>query len=185
VNAHLLYGSNRVERRREFDALLEWLVARSRKTDRLYAANYILVGDLNLDFDETDVMREEIDARIRALNATRLSSLADARCNFPLLNPHPKHGQLWTNARRKQTYDQIGFFSVAHDLPSPQDNRTAGSGGISGYDYGVFSFTDLFATALHGVRYDELSAARQDEIIAACEYDVSDHLPVSVRIPRV
>lgn len=93
----------------------------------------VLLGDLNLDFDETNVMR-----------------------------------------------DQIGFFSVGHDLPSPDDNRTAGSGGISGYDYGVFSFTDLFAAALHGVRYDDLSAARQNEIIAAIE-DVITALSVIAR----
>lgn len=185
VNAHLLYGTSRAERKREFDALLEWLVARSRKADRLYAANYVLLGDLNLDFDESDVMRTEIDVRIKALNATRLSSLADATCNFPLLTPHPKYGQLRTNARRGQTYDHIGFFSVGDDLPSPADSRAAGTGGISGYDYGVFSFTDLFAVALYGVRYDELSGAQEDEIIGACEHDVSDHLPVWARIPRV
>ena len=71
---------------------------------------------------------------------------------------------------------------MGDDLPSPADNRT---GGISGYAYGVFSFTDLFAVALYGVRYDEPSSGRKREIIAACEHDLSDHMPVCVRIPRV
>ena len=50
VNAHLVYGTMR-EREEEFRALIEWLINRLKSADRILTPNFILIGDLNLNFD--------------------------------------------------------------------------------------------------------------------------------------
>ena len=182
VNTHLLYGTRKAERKWEFDALIEWLTLRSKKKDRLYAQNLILLGDCNLDFDESEIMRDEIDAFLKGINKTRLRSKKAATANFPLLTPHPTYGELRTNARQSQTYDQIGIFANEKWLPTPDKNHLAGNKPDS-YDYGVFNFTDLIAQALYELPFDQLDKSRQDALIEKCQWDISDHMPVWIRLP--
>lgn len=182
VNAHLLYGEDKNERKWEFDALIEWLAVRAKKSDRLYHPNLLLLGDCNLDFDDdVTVMRDEIDAKIKDLNKRFLKSKKAAKANFPMLTPHPKIGVLRTALRQKQTYDQIGLFARDPRLPTVDDNKTAGSAPDE-YDYGVFNIADLIAQALHGKDVLALSAKDRKAIYAKAEYDISDHMPAWIRL---
>jgi hypothetical protein len=53
VNAHLYFGDRIEDRRQEFDALMEWLLAGVKEKSSDFP-NYILMGDLNLDFDDPE-----------------------------------------------------------------------------------------------------------------------------------
>ncbi len=182
VNAHLLYGSNKVERKWEFMALIEWLTVRAKQADKLYHPNILLLGDCNLDFDEdVNVMRTDIDALIKSLNKKFLRSKKAATANFPLLNHHPKKGLLRTALRQKQTYDQIGFFSRDSRLPKPENNIKAGSM-ADGFDYGVFNIADLISNALHQKSIDQIGTSQRKTIYKKAEFDISDHMPAWVRL---
>ena len=183
VNAHLLYGTNRDERRWEFEALIDWLTIRAKNAAKMYYPNIVMLGDCNLEFEKFEWKREDVNARMKKLNKEALKSKKAAKVNFPLLTPHPEHGELRTNARMKQTYDQIGIFAHDKGWPLPDDNKNAGQAGADGFDYGVFKFTELFAHALHGKSYGELTKAQRDGIIKKCEFDVSDHMPAWFRLP--
>ena len=187
VNAHLLYGTNRDERRWEFEALIEWLYTRAKQADRLYHKNLLLLGDCNVEFKRAGTKREEIDAQLKRINRERLRSRRAAKANFPLLDPHPSGGLLRTNARQNQTYDQIGIFAHDQRLPDARANRRAGELGLDGYDYGVFRFTDLFAEALRnkpvGTPLEQMRAADRKWIIDRTKWDVSDHMPAWIRLP--
>lgn len=181
VNAHLLYGENKQERQWEFMALLEWLTIRAKYIDKLYHPNILMLGDCNLDFDIVPAMREDIDAFLKGLNKSVLKSKKAAEANFPLLSTHPAHGILRTALRQEQTYDQIGFFSNDKRLPTAEDNCTAGSA-AGGYDYGVFNIANLIANALHGKDIDQVTSRQRKAIFKKAEFDISDHMPVWVRI---
>jgi len=181
INAHLLYGTNKQEREWEFRALLEWLTIRAKYIDKLYHPNLLLLGDCNLDFDKVPAMREEIDSFLKGLNKSILKSKKAADANFPLLTPHPVHGNLVTALRQQQTYDQIGLFSNDLRLPTPDDNETAGS--IPGdYNYGVFNIANLIAHALHNKNIEDLTSKQRKTIYKKAEYDLSDHMPVWMRL---
>ncbi len=182
VNAHLLYGNNKMERRMEFDALIDWLTIRAKKRKTTYYDNLLMMGDCNLEFETTGIIRAEIDDHLRELNQTALRSMRAAKVNFPLLTPHPVWGELKTAARQHETYDQIAIFSHDTRLPRSDANEDAGTV-IDGYDYGVFNFTDLFAEAIHGKKYAQLTKAKKDDLINRCQHDVSDHMPVWFRLP--
>jgi endonuclease/exonuclease/phosphatase family metal-dependent hydrolase len=183
VNAHLLYGKNPEERRMEFDALIEWLSIRSKKRDRTFADNYLLLGDCNLEFKKTQTIRQEIDDHLKSLNKSVLKSKKAATANFPLLTPHPTRGELRTNLRQTETYDQIGLFAHDERLPTPEQNQQAGSLGPSGYDYGVFDMVGLFSQALFERPIEELRAAESKLIVSRSQHDVSDHMPAWIRLP--
>lgn len=183
VNAHLLFGEDKMERKWEFDALIDWMTVRAKKADTLYHPNLLLLGDCNLDFDRNvTVMRDGIDDRIRGLNKQFLKSKKAATANFPMLSPHPKNGVLRTALRQEQTYDQIGLFARDRRLPTPADNASAGAS-PNGYDYGVFNMADLIAQALHGKNVLEVTAAQRKAIYAKAEHDISDHMPAWIRLP--
>lgn len=193
VNSHLLYGKGKTERKREFNALLDWLIYRAQDVERMYHTNMILLGDLNLEFSSASKKREQIDDRLRALNDEDLASSEAATVNFPLLSVHPSRAALpedqrlfRTNARSNQTYDQIGIFAAPGEtrLPFPGDNKSASQNGANGYDYGVFRFTDLIAKALHNRNtFAALTDAQQDALSSRANADISDHLPAWTRIP--
>lgn len=183
VNAHLLYGTNKSERRWEFESLIDWLTIRAKNAAKMYYPNLVLLGDCNLEFEALNIQREEIDARLKALNASVLTNNQAAKANFPLLTPHPVLGEIRTNARLKQTYDQIGMFTHEPGWPAAEANDTAGQNGEDGYDYGVFNFSDLFATAFHGKRFSELTQTEQNSLIKKFEHEISDHLPAWFRLP--
>lgn len=181
VNAHLLYGKNKREREWEFKALLEWLTIRAKYVDRLYHPNILLLGDCNLDFGSVPDMRDDIDGFLMGLNKSVLKSKKAADANFPLLSSHPKLGIIKTALRQKQTYDQIGIFSNDPRLPKPEDNETAGAE-AGGYDYGVFNIANLIAQALHGKNIDEVTASQRKVIFKKAEFDITDHMPIWMRL---
>ena len=182
VNAHLLYGKNKFERELEFKALIEWLTLRSKKIRTSRHPNLILLGDCNLDFGPSDVMREDIDALLKSLNKTYLKSKKAADANFPLLSEHPKHGYLKTSLRQKATYDQIGIFSTDKRLPKPDDNKIAGST-VGSFDYGVFDLGNLISHALHSKDINEITTKERKTIYKKAEFDITDHLPIWYRQP--
>jgi len=184
VNAHLLYGTNKQERRWEFDALIEWLSMRAKMRDDASFENIIMMGDCNFEFENSDKTREEMDNWLKTLNSTKLKDKKAAKVNFPLLDPHPTRGQIRTNARQDQTYDQIAIFAHDRRLPDYIANTTAGSK-LDAYDYGAFRFTDLFAKTFFKVEtFDELKNKKEKSwIIDRTEWDISDHMPAWFRLP--
>lgn len=187
VNAHLLYGNKskqRHERELEFHALLQWMIERAKNVKKLYHKNLLLLGDLNLDFKKADERRDKIEADIKGLNSTTFGSRKASTVNFPFLSVHPERNEVFrSTARLTETYDQIGFFSHDERLPDPDANKTAGSK-ADGFDYGVFNFSDLFAQAIHGESFASLTKSKQKALLKKYEHDVSDHLPIWVRLPR-
>lgn len=186
VNAHLIYGS-KPERRREFFALLSWLTNRLTAKKRLVAPNFLLLGDLNLDFDRPRKDRKAIDGEIRKLNQDVFGDKDARRIYFPFLDPHPVAKKVFTtNARSNQTFDQIGFFLGAEEGHLPNDlwKVRIGADKPDGFNYGVFNFADLFARALMDKPYVSLTKAQKGALGEKFEHSVSDHLPIWVRIPR-
>lgn len=181
VNAHLLYGTNKDERRWEFDALIEWLLLRAKQRSRTYYDNILMMGDCNLEFDDGAITRQEMDAELKALNKRKLRSKKAATVNFPLLTTHPTEGDLLTNYRLNQTYDQIAMFGFDDQLPTPEANKKAGAT-PDGYDYGVFNFAQLFSQALHGKTFDSLTKTQRERLVKKGEFDVSDHMPAWIRL---
>ena len=182
INAHLLYGKNKFERELEFKALIEWLTLRSKKIRTSRHPNLILLGDCNLDFGPSHLMREDIDALLKSLNKTYLKSKKAADANFPLLSEHPKHGYLKTSLRQKATYDQIGIFSTDKRLPKPDDNKIAGST-VGSFDYGVFDLGNLISHAFHSKAIDKITTKERKIIYKKAEFDITDHLPIWYRQP--
>jgi endonuclease/exonuclease/phosphatase family metal-dependent hydrolase len=181
VNAHLLYGhrsKQRHERELEFKALLAWLFDRAREKDRNYAPNMMLLGDLNLDFKKVDIRRRAIEQFIVDINSKQLKGVP-AKTNFPFLDQHPAQQDVFrTNARRDQTYDQIALFATDRRLPPPQLNRQAGTLGANEYDYGMFDFVRLFFQS-----HPAIAALPAKDRYDNFEYDVSDHMPIWIRLP--
>ena len=141
VNAHLYFGNYISDRRQEFNALTEWIMSRLKANSHAYYPNFILLGDLNLDFDNPITDRNRIEHQIKSFN----SELDGANVNFPFLDVHPTRNEVFrTNARLTQTFDQIGLFNRDPRLPTVADNAAMGSKPV-GPDYGVFEFGDLFS----------------------------------------
>lgn len=186
VNAHLLYGQSEKERTREFFALLEWLVQRAKKTKRMYFKNMILMGDLNMDFESPESRYSDIVKLLIELNSNLLSGQSAARVNFPFLNVHPDQYSLFnTNARNSESFDHVALFIDKNETGLPQDtqNMEAGQTGPNGYNYGVFDYTDLFAQAIYGKSFFQLNKTQIKSIYSKSKADVSDHMPIWVRIP--
>ncbi|MGF1641533.1 MAG: hypothetical protein ACFCUO_11350 [Rhodospirillales bacterium] len=188
VNAHLYYGTYIDDRRQEFDALMAWIMGRVQQGDVNDSLNIVLLGDLNLDFDNPDNDRPRIVELIDRLNRT---GGRQVEVYFPFLHPHPptagqqlmgRDGRLLrTNARLSETFDQIGLFSRDARLKR-LDNLRAGVA-ERGPDFGVFDFVNLFSEALLERTFDELSAAERQAFVARFEHAVSDHMPLWFRIP--
>ena len=179
VNAHLYFGNYIDDRRQEFNALVDWIMSRFRTQSHAYYPNFMLLGDLNLDYDNPARDRGRIEERIKSLNG----ELDGANVNFPFLDAHPEREEVFrTNARMSETFDQIGLFNRDSRLPSYTENATMGANPL-GPDYGVFEFGDLFSEALLGRPYLELSTAERSSFTARFEHKVSDHMPLWVRLP--
>ena len=189
VNTHLIYGKM-AERRREFQELLEWLIFRLAEEDRMVAPNFILLGDLNLDFDNPEKDRKAIENHLTTLNAVAFGRSNIRRVYFPFIDPHPVSNRvIRTNARQKETFDQIGLFRGRDEERLPDDRWArwrAGPGrdDPDGFDYNVFNFADLFAKATLGMTHKSLTAAEVKELGKKFEHRVSDHTPIWVRLPR-
>lgn len=179
VNAHLYFGNYISDRRQEFNALTDWIMSRLKSNSRAYYPNFILLGDLNLDYDNPALDRKRIEDRIKSFNG----ELEGANVNFPFLDVHPNREDVFrTNARLTETFDQIGLFNRDPRLPTYMDNASMGAD-PKGPDYGVFEFGNLFSEALMRRSYHRLSARRKASLVSRFEHKVSDHLPLWVRLP--
>ena len=179
VNAHLYFGNYISDRRQEFNALADWLMSRLKTNSRAYYPNFILFGDLNLDYDDPARDRKRIEDRIKSFN----SELEGANVNFPFLDVHPGRDDIFrTNARLTETFDQIGLFNRDPRLPAYTDNASMGANPV-GPDYGVFEFGDLFSEAILGQSFRELSSRERSALVPRFEHKVSDHLPLWIRLP--
>lgn len=186
VNAHTLYGKSKTERTREFNALLDWLVNRAKARDRMYVKNIIVMADLNMQFDNADNKYSDIVRRLIELQSNLLTGQNAARVNFPFLDVHPTQTALFnTNARNSETFDHVAFFIDKSEtgLPTVDANPQAGTQGPNGYDFGVFNFTELFSHAVHDKPFDALSKTQRNALLKNAEADVSDHMPIWVRLP--
>ena len=186
VNAHTLYGKSKEERTREFNALLEWLVKRAKSSDRMYFKNMIVMADLNMQFDDADNQYSDIVKRLIDLESNLLTGQDAARVNFPFLDVHPSETALFhTNARNTETFDHVAFFIDKREtqLPLVTANVSAGEGGPNAYDYGVFNFPELFVQTLHDKPFDDLTAGQRNTLLSNAKADVSDHMPIWVRLP--
>ncbi len=180
VNAHLNYGDPKHDPKQEFYALMDWIIERAGQKGKVYYSNFILLGDLNLDFDDPDKDKERLEKDIKVLNKVSHKGVS---VNFPFLDIHPKQSEVFrTNARLSQTYDQIGLFSRDKRLPTYLDNATMGKK-PTGPDYGVFNLSDLFSEALEGKPFKKLSPPEQESLLARFEHKVSDHMPLWLRLP--
>lgn len=183
VNAHLYFGKSIKDRRQEFDALMEWILGRVREEDRAYYPNFALLGDLNLDFDNPERDRDRIERHIKTFNQNMEASNSSTNVNFPFLDVHPQQTTAFrTNARLSETFDQIGLFSHDERLPNYQQNGTMGSQ-ERGPDYGVFNFVELFREALGVAAIDTLDSENKRSFFSKFEHEVSDHLPLWLRLP--
>jgi hypothetical protein len=174
IDAHLLYGKPR-QREREFFALLRWMALRANQSDdRLDAPVLMLLGDCNLDFQSSnDKRRAAIETFIVDINHDNPDSAS--RLNLPFLDKHDGRAEpFFTNARKNETFDQIGWFSRDDRFPRGHHNKLAGTLGPDGYDYGMFDFVSLFLDA-------GLIGSPGAVDYARFEYDLSDHMPIWVR----
>jgi len=180
VNAHLNYGDPKHDPKQEFYALMDWIIERAGQKGKVYYPNFILLGDLNLDFDDPDKDKKRLERDIKALNKVSHKGVS---VNFPFLDIHPKQSDIFrTNARMTETFDQIGLFSRDERLPTCLDNATMGQQ-PRGPDYGVFNFANLFSVALQGKSFEALSQPEQRSLLARFEHKVSDHMPLWLRLP--
>ena len=179
INAHLYFGNYITDRHQEFNALTDWIMSRLRANSSAYYPNFMLLGDLNLDYDNPATDRARIEQRIKGFNM----ELEGANVNFPFFDVHPQRQDLFrTNARLTETFDQIGLFNRDPRLPTYADNAKMGSA-PTGPDYGVFEFGNLFSEALLGRPYLEQSTGERADPVAKFEHKVSDHLLLWVRLP--
>jgi len=186
VNAHLLYGRP-IERKAEFKALMRWMTMRLKREKRMIAPNFVLLGDLNLDFDKPIKDREEVEAYIKGLNREVFGNDDASRIYFPFIDKHPlTNREIRTNARQNQTFDQIAFLRGAKEkkLPSHLSRDSIDRSQPDGFDFGVFNFAELFARVIKGKAYHSLTKTERQELGRHFEHSVSDHMPIWVRVPR-
>ncbi|MDY6904980.1 MAG: endonuclease/exonuclease/phosphatase [Thermodesulfobacteriota bacterium] len=180
VNAHLNYGDPNHDPIQEFTALMRWIVERAGQKGKAYYPDFILLGDLNLDFDDPVKDKARLENDIKGLNKVTNEGVS---VNFPFLDQHPGCQDVFrTNARLTETFDQIGLFSRDPRFPTYLQNPSMGQSPV-GPDYGVFNFTELFARALKGESFAALSNAQQSDFYQRFQYKVSDHMPLWLRIP--
>ena len=181
INAHLYYGNTRADRWQEFDALMDWTIGRV-KGDDTYYSDYLLLGDLNLDFDKPKSDRKRLSDRLKSFDSDSNESV---NVNFPFLDPHKGRRSVFrTNARLTETFDQIGLFFRDKRFPKYTENPNMDSGlHPCGPDYGVFNFADLFGEALVGKRIEDMTAAQKKKFFPRFEHKASDHMPLWLRLP--
>ena len=96
VNAHLNYGDPKHDPIQEFRALMSWIIARSGQKGKTYHPNFILLGDLNMDYDKPLVDKARLTSDIKDLNKVTQKGVS---VNFPFLDVHPGCEEIFrTNA---------------------------------------------------------------------------------------
>ena len=180
INAHLNFGKTLRDRKLEFDALMDWIRGRAAMDHRAYYRDFLLMGDLNLNFDNPEKDRPELEAQLKTFNGRSGDAV---NVNFPFLDTHPTRTEPFrTNARMTETFDQLGLFSHDDRLPTFDQNATMGTN-PRGPDYGVFEFVRLFSDALLGKPVDSLAGSERSDFFARFEHKVSDHMPLWMRLP--
>lgn len=170
VNAHLVSGNSKTERELEFFALLEWLLLDSPTTVVKDKKTYLLMADLNLDFEpDVDKRRQAFAEYVTSINKEKG---LQAKVNFPFLD-----GRFFTNARQDETFDHIAWVSTDTRLPRGRHNALAGTLGPNEFDYGMFDFVRAFSEAGPGAIEDG------EPDYDRYEHDLSDHMPIWVRLP--
>jgi hypothetical protein len=183
VNAHLYFGDSTEDRRQEFDALMNWILSRVKQQKESTCPNFILLGDLNLNFKNPEKDRAHIEKHITSFNDEMRQSGSGANVYFPFLYKYPgTNSELRTNARLSETFDQIGFFSYDERLPKLENHDLMGTN-PRGPDYGVVNFVKLFQEALDYPPIEEMNADQKKDFFRKFEHEVSDHLPLWVRLP--
>jgi len=183
VNAHLIYGKSK-DRWNEFCALMDWLRERVVQKDKSYFPSFILLGDLNLDFDNPEKDYSKMESYMKNIDA---GTPDEVKVNFPFLEVHPNQTEQFTsNVKLTQRYDQIGLFFRDDDgkgkgFPTHSERGTMGKDPL-GPDFGVFNFTELFSKAVTGKTYKELSGSEQKALVKKYENKVSDHIPLWLRL---
>jgi len=185
INAHLNFGNFISDREQEFSALLKWMVGKIREEDSQHSQNILLMGDLNLNFDNPKTDLPRIIKEMKALQGK-----AGDKVNVctPFLDTHPRSKQLLasegapfrTNARINQTFDQIGILSRDERLSDLATDKM----GLDprGPDYGVIDFVNLFAEATENKTQDKITGDARGEFFSRFEHKVSDHMPLWFRI---
>ena len=183
VNAHLIFGKPK-DRFREFEAIMNWIRARVVQQDRLYYPSYMLLGDLNLDYDKPEKDYKDMEKLMKNLDA---GTASEVHVNFPFLDVHPEETDHFTsNVKLTQRYDQIGLFFRDDDgegngFPTYEENVNMGKEEC-GPDFGVFNFSNLFANVLTGSNFKDLSNVQQRSFTRRYEHEVSDHMPIWLRL---
>mmetsp|Transcript_567 Transcript_567/g.641 ORF Transcript_567/g.641 Transcript_567/m.641 type:complete len:161 (+) Transcript_567:559-1041(+) len=155
------------DRWREFVALMNWIRDRVVQKDKIYYPSFILLGDLNLDYNDADKDIKKMDQYLKNIDS---DTSDEVHVNFPFLDVHPNEkSQFTSNVSLTQRYDQIGLFFRDDDgeckgFPTYSENKCMGKHG-HGPDYGVFNFTELFAKALTGKSFGELSKVEKKELV--------------------
>ncbi|HEY9879518.1 MAG TPA: endonuclease/exonuclease/phosphatase [Leptolyngbyaceae cyanobacterium] len=184
VNAHLYFGNSVEDRRQEFDALMEWILGRVQEKDNASFPNFILLGDLNLSFSNPEKDKPRIEKHIKTFNQNMQAAGSSINVNFPFLDVHKGFTEPFrTNARLSETFDQIGLFSHDPRFPAYDKNPEMGPEPPQGPDYGVVNFVELFREALELPPIERLGSKEKKEFYSKFEHEVSDHLPIWLRLP--
>ena len=84
--------------------------------------------------------------------------------NFPFFFAHPGQEEPFrTNARLAETYDQIALVFRDARQPGWEENESAGET-PDGYNFGVLNFVEMFAQALYGTSYQDLSKSDKKKL---------------------
>jgi len=168
---------------------MQWIIERVKNNDKAYYPNFVLLGDLKLDFNNPKKDKKTVEKSMKSYDKDgNIESEPSKRINvnFPFLDKHPVHNKIFkTNARLTETFDQIGvFFRDTNKLwPTYQDNSSMGSQ-VTGSDYGVFNFVELFRDALGVAKeVEDMSTPEKDKFYGRFEHNVSDHMPLWLRLP--
>ena len=180
INAHLLYGHFMSDREQEFEALMEWIIERTKQETKTYFDNFILLGDLNLNFDNPERDRASVSMNMKTFNSDAGNEFD---VNFPFIDPHLGENEVYrTNARKNQTFDQIGLFFKDDRFTDFERNGTMNDNN-TGPNYGMFDFVSLFAIATVGKEFSQMTSSEKKSFYPKFEHKVSDHMPIWLRLP--
>jgi hypothetical protein len=181
VNAHLLFGNFMSDREQEFDALMEWIIERVKQQSNTYFDNFILLGDLNLNFDNPERDRASVSSKMKTFDG---NGGDEFNVNFPFLDVHHGKDEVFrTNARKNETFDQIGMFFKGSAFPTFEANETMNND-VEGPNYGMFDFVNLFAVATVGKEFGAMTKSEKKVFYPKFEFKVSDHMPIWFRLPK-
>eukprot|EP00957_Ditylum_brightwellii_P109641 8362446-Ditylum_brightwellii.AAC.1 len=172
INAHLIFGTSS-DRWREFEALVNWIRDRVVQQDKMYYPNYVLLGDLNLDYDNPGRDFAKMESLMKGID---VGTPDEIHVNFPFLDVHPNESEHFTsNVKLSQRYDQIGLFFRDTDgecvgFPTHAENKYMGKDD-NGPDYGVLNFTELFAKAVEGMSFKDMSKVQGTAFVRRFEHE--------------